>query len=709
MRAVLKGAGNMKVAHPARVAAPVDVFPPMEVRNAFINNLRKAVGYLAESSQAALAYVSPTGNQHWVVTSEGCPSSQDPGQQARCLTGCQAAGRRSQSLPLWYKNRAAGSLVVCCPAFVHPAIEATLCQTATAALRQLELEKENEALRGELSAGREALQAIYQLTPSLCPVAQRGELLEQILTRVVSLQRGLRAVLWLVSGGRLEPRGSKNAPACSPRGVAEGLLGRVLASAEPLLLPTRAELAALAPTEPELARATGAALVPVCGGGQVLGVLEVWQEEGPLGFDARARQLLTTLGFLAATAAVPEPVREPSRTTEVLRQDMEAAARIQRTLLLGRPAIDLKSQIRADAISVPARAVGGDFYDFFAYDQVLDVVVGDVMGKGMPAALVGTTTKYHLVRAINYLLASHPERLPDPKDVLAIVNAEVFRHFEGIETFVTLCYARFDLRQRQARIIDCGHTKAVHVCGDGDRYNLLQGENMPLGFSRGDVYKEFTVPLDGAGDVFFFYTDGITEAKRAGEPFGEDRLGQLVASLRWLDPREMVERVGAEVLAFGGSKSPGDDLTCVAVKTDPMRSLVSKRAAVEIFSDLKYLPRAQVFLGELCRQSLDVNTVTTDLAELQQAVAEVLKHIVVYAYCGQPDKRIRVEASLFGNRLSVRIYHRGEPFDPETVVTLSSGARGAALPAVRRRVDALHCSRSTHGEHCVYLQKWLKQ
>jgi sigma-B regulation protein RsbU (phosphoserine phosphatase) len=679
----------------------------MEVRNAFINNLRKAVGYLAESSQAALAYVSPTGSQQWVVTSAGCPSSQDPGQEARCLTGCQAAGRRSQSLPLWYKNRTAGSLVVCGPAVVHPAIEATLCQMATAVLRQLELEKENEALRGELSAGREGLQAIYQLTPSFCPAAQRGELLEQILGRVVSLRHGLRAVLWLVSGSRLEPRGSKDAPPCAPRGVAEGLLGRVLASAEPLLAPTRAELAALAPAEPELARATGAALVPVCGGGQVLGVLEVWLEEGPLGLDARLRQLLTTLGFLAAAAAAPEPPRQPSRATEVLRQDMETAARIQRTLLLGRPAIDLKSQIRADAISVPAREVGGDFYDFFAYDQVLDVVVGDVMGKGMPAALVGTTTKYHLVRAINYLLASHPERLPDPRDVLAIVNAEVFRHFEGIETFVTLCYARFDLRQQQARIIDCGHTKAVHICGD--RYNLLQGENMPLGFSRGDVYKEFTVPLDGAGDVFFFYTDGITEARRAAEAFGEDRLARLVASLRGLDPRELVDRVGAEVLAFGGSESPGDDLTCVAVKTDPMRSLVSKRAAVEIFSELKYLPRAQGFLGELCRQSLDVNTVTTDMAELQLAVAEVLKHIVLHAYCGQPDKRIRVEASLFGNRLSVRIYHRGEPFDPETSVTSSSGARGAALPTIRRRVDAVHCSRSTHGEHCVYLQKWLKQ
>jgi serine phosphatase RsbU (regulator of sigma subunit)/anti-sigma regulatory factor (Ser/Thr protein kinase) len=681
----------------------------MELRNAFISILRKAVGYLAESSQAALAYVSPAGNQHWIVTSEGCPCSQQPGQEARCLTGCKAAGRRSQSLPLWYKNRNAGSLIVCCPAFVHPAIEATLCQTAVGTLRQLELEKENEALRAEVSAVKEGLQAVYHLSPSLCPAPKRGELLEHILTQVVAVHRGLRAVLWVVSGGRLEPRASKNAPPCAPRAAGDGLLGRVLASAEPLLAPGRAELAALAPAEPELARATGAALVPVCGGGQVLGILEVWQEEGPLGLDARARQLLTTLGFLAATAAVPEPAIQPSRTTEVLRQDMETASRIQRTLFLGRPAIDLKSQIRADAISVPSREVGGDFYDFFAYDQVLDVVVGDVMGKGMPAALVGAATKYHLVRAINYLLASHPERLPDPKDVLAIVNAEVFRHFEGIETFVTLCYARFDLRQGQARIIDCGHTKSVHVCGDGDRYDLLQGENMPLGFSRGDVYKELTVPLDGAGDVFFFYTDGVTEARKGGEGFGEERLARLVASLRWLDPRELVDRVGAEVLAFAGSKSPGDDLTCVAVKTDPMRSLVSKRASVEIFSDLKYLPRAQAFLTELCRQGLDVTGVATDLAELQQAVAEVLKHIVLHAYCGQPDKRVRVEASLFGNRLSVRIYHRGEPFDPETVVTSSSGAKAAALPAVRRRVDAVHCSRSTHGEHCVHLQKWLKQ
>nr|HYT91935.1 FHA domain-containing protein [Gemmataceae bacterium] len=153
--------------------------------------------------------------------------------------------------------------------------------------------------------------------------------------------------------------------------------------------------------------------------------------------------------------AVDAPLVESSRPSPPSKEhssDLRSAAQIQRALLLGRPTIDLKSQLRADAISIPALAVGGDFYDFFAYDQVLDMVIGDVMGKGVQAALVGAATRLHLLRAINNLLASNPGRLPEPKDILGLVVADVYQHFTDIGTFVTLCYARFDLGERRVQI-----------------------------------------------------------------------------------------------------------------------------------------------------------------------------------------------------------------------------------------------------------------
>jgi sigma-B regulation protein RsbU (phosphoserine phosphatase) len=442
----------------------------------------------------------------------------------------------------------------------------------------------------------------------------------------------------------------------------------------------------------------------------------------PLAYDDHpAGKLVICSGALTPPAVVPAVSRlavatlrqvELEAGNESLRAQhnarLETAAHIQRTLLLGRPTIDLKSQLRADAVSVPSLEVGGDFYDFYPYDQILDVVVGDVMGKGVQAALLGAATKNYLLRAANYLLASNPARLPEPKEILAIVNAEVFRHLSGIDSFVTLCYARFDLRERRVQIIDCGHTKAVHVRGEEGQRTLLQGENMPIGFSRSDVYKEFTVPFD-SGDVFVFSSDGITEARKGGADFGETRLADLVCSLRKLDPRELVDRVVAEVVAYSGTRPPQDDLTCVAVKIEDLnRSIRSKRAAIELCSDLRQIPRAQTFLQEVCRQSLDQTAVAADLAQLQQAVAEVLMNVVLHAYCGQMDKTIRLEASLFVNRLSVRIYHRGEPFDLEPAAPGAGGAKDAELHTVRQRVDKVKCSRGAHGEHEVFLEKTLK-
>src|SRR5436309_15983495 len=130
--------------------APADIFPPVEVREAFVNTLRKAIGELAEGSGSAVAYISEAGLR-WVVTSKACPCSQCPGEEAARLHSCHVEGRRSQTVPLWYKHRTAGALVVCCDGLVHPALGATMCKTAVATMRQLDLEKENEMLRGEHS------------------------------------------------------------------------------------------------------------------------------------------------------------------------------------------------------------------------------------------------------------------------------------------------------------------------------------------------------------------------------------------------------------------------------------------------------------------------------------------------------------------------------------------------------------------------------
>jgi sigma-B regulation protein RsbU (phosphoserine phosphatase) len=395
---------------------------------------------------------------------------------------------------------------------------------------------------------------------------------------------------------------------------------------------------------------------------------------------------------------------------EGLRHDLETASRIQQTLLLGRPLLDLNA-LRAAALSVPSWQIDGDFYDFFAHDQHLDVLLGDVMGKGIPAALVGAATKHHFLRASVHLLAADPGRTPELREILTVVNEELVNQLEGLEYFVTLCYARFDLRKRELVFIDCGHTRTVHSRGDGT-YALLQGENMPLGFSRDDHYAQTAVPF-GTGDVFFFYSDGVTEARdAAGIFFGEARLAELVHAHREQEPGELVETVRRAVCTFTGAERFQDDLTCVAVKvTDAPAEHASTQAVLEITSDLKELARVRAFLRQTLARHFDLDAIAEPLAQLELALTEAVSNIIVHAYGRQPGRPIRVKADLFVNRLLIRVYHRVRPFDPDEAepVDLSTPRENRmGLHIIRECVDRVHYFVTEHGEGCVHLVKIIK-
>ena len=175
--------------------------------------------------------------------------------------------------------------------------------------------------------------------------------------------------------------------------------------------------------------------------------------------------------------------------------------------------------------------------------------------------------KGQFLRALSQLIASSDRgKFPEPEEVVTAVHADVTRQFIGLESFVTLCYARFDLDGCRVTFVDCGHTKTVHFQRRPGRCEMLRGENIPLGFSEREIYHQVTVPFE-AGDVFFFYSDGVTEAMNpAGEFFGEDRLVELIQTQSPLEPEELIDRVHRAVVAFSQAETFADDVTCVAVK-----------------------------------------------------------------------------------------------------------------------------------------------
>ncbi|TFG81812.1 MAG: PAS domain S-box protein, partial [Spirochaetales bacterium] len=191
--------------------------------------------------------------------------------------------------------------------------------------------------------------------------------------------------------------------------------------------------------------------------------------------------------------------------------EVTIGARIQQALLLGQPE-RAYSTFELASMTLPSQKIDGDFIDFYdGGDEVLDLMVGDVMGKGIPAALTGAAARNAFVRAHMTLAdESNGSRLK-LKDIVGAAEKRIAGKLLELKTFFTLIYGRIDGNAGLFRYVDCGHTSIVHYEKRSGRCWRLKGSNAPMGFLPAQEYVEYAVPVD-EGDILFLYSDGITEA-----------------------------------------------------------------------------------------------------------------------------------------------------------------------------------------------------
>jgi serine phosphatase RsbU (regulator of sigma subunit) len=218
---------------------------------------------------------------------------------------------------------------------------------------------------------------------------------------------------------------------------------------------------------------------------------------------------------------------------------------------------DRGSRRLADRSLLPAREVGGDFYDFFELeDGRVGVVVGDATGKGVPAALVVTAT-YSMLRAVAQVLGSF-----SPGEVLAQVNETLLARIP-LNMFVTCFYAILDPHSGTLSYANAGHDLPyLRHAGDAKE---LRARGMPLGLMLGMSYEEGEASL-GEGDSVFFYSDGLVEAHDPkGEMFGFPRLRALIAE--HAEEKSLGEFLMEELYSFVGEGwEQEDDITLLTLK-----------------------------------------------------------------------------------------------------------------------------------------------
>ena len=279
-------------------------------------------------------------------------------------------------------------------------------------------------------------------------------------------------------------------------------------------------------------------------------------------FSKRDVEILTLLASQAAVSIENARLYEELSANEArLERELRFAQRVQAALL----PTHLPKKVRGVDLAVsfaPARELGGDFHDFLVPDSnTLIIAVGDVSGKGVPAALYSVFAG-ELVRGRTFRRRYLPER-SSPANVLMSINT-ILHERQLEEYFCALCYALFDLKRRTVTLANSGVPYPIRVSEGICTQIELPG--VPLGSFFGVSYDEVTVPLF-VDDVFVFYSDGVSEAMNAaGEEFTTARLMEVVTAAKDQPASEIVARIASAVDEHRAGFAPNDDSTIVVLR-----------------------------------------------------------------------------------------------------------------------------------------------
>jgi len=350
------------------------------------------------------------------------------------------------------------------------------------------------------------------------------------------------------------------------------------------------------------------------------------------------------------------------RLTEMRENEAAIGARIQCNLLRG-PQTLTNSYCSISAYNVPSKTIDGDFLDLYEHDpQCIDVVIGDVMGKGTPAALLGAATKSQVLRALSTLRSQNGDNsLPQPADIINAAHQNTTDELIELGSFVTLCYARFDFRRRTVTYVDCGHTPTLLYHRNSGCFSSMKNDNMPLGFSATEVYQQHTLSFE-EGDVFCFYSDGLTERRSSsGEFFGENRMKKLVAESSHQGANTAMQSIFAASADFAATANADDDCTCIIIDT---RSSDQPRIEFSLQGNLEELTNLRRQLRHFVDHNWDGELNEENFHLTALALQEVLTNIIRHGQLAYRPSQINIEAQRDQNDLVLHAHHWGKAFTP---------------------------------------------
>lgn len=298
--------------------------------------------------------------------------------------------------------------------------------------------------------------------------------------------------------------------------------------------------------------------VPVIGTkDNALGVLYFDCRDSSLSYTQDDLDFLATFASQVALALERDSLIEEVIAKREIEREVGIARDIQQRLLP--KVVPQSSRFALAGRSIPSRSVGGDYYDFAKSDdgsENLHLIVADVSGKGIPAALVLSETRS--------ILQVYAREHFSPKDTLARLNDNLLLDFDG-SMYVTLVYCDFDWERSILRYANAGHEWPLLISPNSETVTYLDRSTKPCGLFEGEEYEEVEIAVS-PGDKIIFPTDGIIDAENEqGKKFGLERLEATVLANRDKSAQDMLDHVFDEVARFSGDGPQFDDMTLVVI------------------------------------------------------------------------------------------------------------------------------------------------
>jgi len=343
----------------------------------------------------------------------------------------------------------------------------------------------------------------------------------------------------------------------------EGLIGEVSSGLKGVLIKDAAKDPRIIKHEDESFKVRSIMFVPMVFAGQLHGVLAVANPISGKSFTETDFSLAKSLGEQAGLAIHNSEAVSALIVKSKLEFDLKLASSVQRYLLPAQ--LPTSSQIECAVKYRPQKLIGGDFYDFFKLDNdKLGVVIGDVSGKGVSAAILMTLCQ----TTLRYLAPN----FTSPSDALKALNSEMVRAMRS-DMFITMIYAVIDTRSSTITLARAGHEQPL-LCRQTSEFEAVTQKIKSAGMAVGMVSEELfneaiedkCVPFE-KGDIFVLYTDGITEATdKNGNEFSTAKLAQTVSTLFTRTAQDMNREIIKSVERFTRKADYHDDLTLLTIK-----------------------------------------------------------------------------------------------------------------------------------------------